>query len=145
MVAHSINFLYLDYTKIFSLPSILIAYWFFFMGTSTPFYIHSQMFEPQKNKWGCFLVNFSLTLNFSYSPIQKLYFYVTKFEEQPQARKILRPTSQGPPLPEFKHNSMLLWMAEKTSPIVDSRPKVLISNEIYGIFNLSIVTCVKTC
>ena len=43
-------------------------------------------------------------------------------------KKILRPISQWPPLPEVMHNAMLPWILEKTSPIADSRSKVLISS-----------------
>ena len=36
--------------------------------------------------------------------------------------------SQQPPLPEVTHNVMLLQILEKTSPIVEPRPLVLISS-----------------
>ena len=53
-------------------------------------------------------------------------FHLIRFEVQLQARKILRPTSQWLPLFTRGH-TILLWITEKTSTIVDSRPKVLIS------------------
>ena len=64
--------------------------------------------------------------------IQKLYFYLIRLEVQPQVRKILMPMSQSPLLPEVRHNAMLPWISEKTSPIVDSRPQVLISSATYN-------------
>ena len=42
-------------------------------------------------------------------------------------RKILRPMSQQSPLPEVTHDTMSLQISEKTSPIVEPRPKDLIS------------------
>ena len=59
--------------------------------------------------------------------IQKLYFL---FNQIRGATSILRPMSQQPPLPEVRHNAMLLWISEKTSPIVEPRPKVLICTNL---------------
>ena len=94
------------------------------------------LYSPTPQKYQKFMwkgKNFSVTLNFKVFHWYKTsIFYLTRFKVQPQARKILRPMFQQPPLPEVKHNAMLLRIAEKTSPIVDSRPKVLISSD----FNL---------
>ena len=48
-----------------------------------------------------------------------------RFEVKPQVRDILRAMSQRPPLPE-----VTLQISEKTSPIVEPKPKVLISSSI---------------
>ena len=59
--------------------------------------------------------NFSVTYNFKVVYWYKnCIFYLIRFEVQPQVRKILRPMSQRPQLPEVTHNSMLLWILQKT-------------------------------
>ena len=67
----------------------------------------------------------------------------------------MRPKSQRPPLPEVTHNAMLPWILEKTSPIVDSRSKVLISSFLLDQHKMpwikpkcdvvSVTICRKTC
>jgi hypothetical protein len=106
--------------------------------------IRKSASNPRKKNWGRFLFfsfkcqkftwkseKFSVTHNFKVVHWYKnSIFYSIRFEIQPQVRNILRPTPQQPPLLEVKHNAVLPWISEKISPIVDSRPKVLISGNI---------------
>ena len=73
--------------------------------------------------------NFSITLSFKVVHWSKNYiFYLIKFVIQPQVKEILRPTSQQPPFRGHTLRYMLQKISEKTSPIVEPRPKVLISS-----------------
>ena len=107
--------------------------------------IRKSASNPRKKNWGRFLFfsfkcqkftwkseKFSVTHNFKVVHWYKnSIFYLTRFEVQSQASKNIEANVSTTVLPEVKHNPMLLWIAEKTSPIVDSRPKILIS-----IFNI---------